>query len=45
MLTVPLSDSYHTVWMRLHQELLLLLGSAARRTSGSRRRSSPAQKV
>jgi hypothetical protein len=26
MLTSPLSDSYHTVWMRLHQELLLLLG-------------------
>lgn len=25
-LTSPLSDSYHTVWMRLHQELLLLLG-------------------
>ncbi|WP_239396023.1 hypothetical protein [Frankia sp. CiP3] len=25
-LTAPLSDSYHTVWMRLHQELLLLLG-------------------
>lgn len=26
MLTSPLSDSYHTVWMWLHQELLLLLG-------------------
>ena len=25
-LTSPLSDSYHTVWMHLHQELLLLLG-------------------
>jgi len=25
-LTSPLSDSYHTIWMRLHQELLLLLG-------------------
>ena len=25
-LTSPISDSYHTVWMRLHQELLLLLG-------------------
>lgn len=25
-LTSPLSDSYHTVWMWLHQELLLLLG-------------------
>ena len=25
-LTSPLSDSYHTVWMRLHQQLLLLLG-------------------
>ncbi|WP_131746985.1 hypothetical protein [Frankia sp. Cppng1_Ct_nod] len=25
-LTSPLGDSYHTVWMRLHQELLLLLG-------------------
>lgn len=26
MLTSPLTDSYHTVWMWLHQELLLLLG-------------------
>lgn len=26
MLASPLSDSYHTVWMWLHQELLLLLG-------------------
>ncbi len=26
MLTSPLSASYHTVWMWLHQELLLLLG-------------------
>lgn len=26
MLTSPLSDSYHSVWMWLHQELLLLLG-------------------
>lgn len=26
MLTSPLCDSYHTVWMWLHQELLLLLG-------------------
>jgi hypothetical protein len=26
MLTSPLKDSYHTVWMWLHQELLLLLG-------------------
>jgi hypothetical protein len=25
-LTSPLSRSYHTVWMHLHQELLLLLG-------------------
>jgi hypothetical protein len=25
-LASPLKDSYHTVWMRLHQELLLLLG-------------------
>jgi hypothetical protein len=25
-LTSPLSHSYHTVWMHLHQELLLLLG-------------------
>lgn len=25
-LTSPLSDSYHTVWMRLHQELIMLLG-------------------
>jgi hypothetical protein len=25
-LTSPLSASYHTVWMHLHQELLLLLG-------------------
>jgi phosphoenolpyruvate synthase/pyruvate phosphate dikinase len=24
--TAPLADSYHTVWMRLHQELLLTLG-------------------
>lgn len=26
MLTSPLTESYHTVWMWLHQELLLLLG-------------------
>ena len=26
MLTSPLSPSYHTVWMWLHQELLLMLG-------------------
>lgn len=26
MLTSPLTHSYHTVWMWLHQELLLLLG-------------------
>ena len=26
MLTSPVTDSYHTVWMWLHQELLLLLG-------------------
>ncbi|MCW2613505.1 MAG: hypothetical protein JWN08_499 [Frankiales bacterium] len=26
MLTSPLADSYHTVWMWLHQELLLMLG-------------------
>lgn len=26
MLTSPLTNSYHTVWMWLHQELLLLLG-------------------
>lgn len=26
MLTSPLCDSYHTVWMWLHQELLLLMG-------------------
>lgn len=26
MLTSPLTQSYHTVWMWLHQELLLLLG-------------------
>lgn len=26
MLTSPLTDSYHTVWMWLHQELLLMLG-------------------
>jgi hypothetical protein len=26
MLTSPLTSSYHTVWMWLHQELLLLLG-------------------
>jgi hypothetical protein len=26
MLTSPLKDSYHTVWMRLHQELLMMLG-------------------
>ena len=25
-LASPLCDSYHTVWMRLHQELLLVLG-------------------
>lgn len=25
-LASPLKDSYHTVWMQLHQELLLLLG-------------------
>jgi hypothetical protein len=25
-LASPLRDSYHTVWMRLHQELLLVLG-------------------
>jgi hypothetical protein len=26
MLTAPLSASYHTVWMWLHQELLIRLG-------------------